>query len=195
MEPAGNELTGVSWMKLDDEGQVARRVDADRLVHDGVGWIAHQASVADFTGPSGLERRSTERESIPLLGLTPGGIRRRLLPLAQRDLSMLAADPRPEARFAVHSRLAHAVSSGLVVLLVMLLSAGILPRGRALGAAVSLGLIAVVLLATALGNLLAPGLGWPVWLSWMVPALLAGAVYLTRKYEAWVRNQPLVQSA
>jgi len=193
--PSGDVLSGVSWMKLDGAGQVLFRIDAEQLVHDGEAWSAHRAQVWEFAGPAGLVNRSVAQEPVPLLGLTPGGIRRRLLPLAQSDLPMLASDPSPQARFTLHSRFAHALASGLLVLLVVVLTAGILPRGRALSAAISIGLMTMVVLATALGNLLAPGLGWPVWLSWVVPALLAAAVYLTWKYEAWVRNQPLVQSA
>ncbi len=192
--PTGERLTRVTWLRGGTEEGFARRVDAREVVVDAAGWTALDATTHDLTpgGPGTVS--STDRMSLELDGLTPGGIRRRLLPRSQRDLTALLSDPDPAARFTLHARLAHPLAVGLLCLLAASLAA-MLPGGRALAAAVGVALALGLTLIGLVGGALAPAMGWPAWLPWGLPALFAGAVYWTTKAEPSLRNQPLVQSA
>ena len=193
VDPAGDRLRGVTWLQRGDGPGFSRRVDAGTLEAVDGGWQAADARIRAFAGGddpvSGAVTLPLELE-----GLSPGGIRRRLLPLAQHDLGALWADPRPSARFTLHARLSHPLAVGLVWLWVALL-AGALPRGRALAAGTGVGVALAVAVLAMLGAAMAPALGWPAWLPWGLPTLLAVACYWTWKYEPSLLNQPLVQSA
>ncbi len=189
---AGDRLSGVSWFTTDDLGEVTARRDSAELVHDGDGWRFSEGDLWSFgPGPDRLER---DTEDAFIAGLTPGGIRRRLLPLAQHDLPTLERDPRPEARYTLHARLAHPLSAGLLVVLASLLATAA-ARGRAMAVAAALGAFVIVALMDLLASAVAPALGWAWCLPWVTPTVVAAAVYLTWKYDASERNQPLVQSA
>jgi lipopolysaccharide export LptBFGC system permease protein LptF len=195
VDPAGDRLRGVTWLRRGDDGVFERRVDADQLVAGADGWEAEGATIRELMSADPDDPvRVVERVPLELPGLTPGGIRRRLLPLAQHDLSALWADPRPPARFTLHARLAHPLTVGLSWLWVALLAA-VLPRGRALAAGAGVGVALAATLLGMLGGALAPALGWPVWLPWSLPALLTATCYWTWKYDPSLLNQPLVQSA
>jgi len=189
---AGDRLDGVSWFAMDDQGEVIARHDSDALVHDGDGWRFSEGELWRFEpGPVLSE---VEAEDALITGLTPGGIRRRLLPLAQHDLATLQRDPRPEAHYTLHARMAHPLSAGLLVVLASLLATAA-ARGRAMAAAAALGAFVVMALLDLLVSAVAPALGWSWLLPWVTPAVLGAALYLTWKYDASERNQPLVQSA
>ena len=192
VSPAGDRLEGVSWFSLDDSGAVTNRRDADDLVHDGEAWRFGEGSQWEFS-PQPLAANVTAEE-IPMEGLTPGGIRRRLLPLAQHDLPTLRADSRPEAHYTLNARLAHPLSAGLLVVLASLLATAA-ARGRAMAAATALGAFVGMALLDLLASAAAPALGWNFVLPWGTPLLLVAALYLTWKYDASERNHPLVQSA
>ncbi len=189
---AGDQLAGVSWFRMDDAGAVTARLDAAGLVHDGQAWSFSEGEAWDLDPHPAHE--AVGAGTAPMEGLTPGGIRRRLLPLAQHDLAVLQRDPRPEARFTLHARLAHPLSAGLLVLLASLLATAA-ARGRAMAAASALGAFVGVALLDLLISAVAPSLGWSWLLPWITPAAAGAAVYLTWKYDASERNQPLVQSA
>ena len=190
--PAADRLRGVTWLPFGPDGSVQGRIAADEVLFAHDRWIARQGEHRSL-GASG-EVTALEDATLPLSELSPAGIRRRLLPLAQLDLAWLGRDGRDEARYTLHARLAHPLAGGLLVVLAAMLAAA-LPRGRALAAAAALGAVALSFLLDLLVSALAPGLGWPPWLPWVTPAALSVASYLTWKYDASARNQPLVQSA
>ena len=189
---AGDRLQGVSWFTMDDSGAVAARLDADYLIHDGQSWRFSEGWEWDLD-PHPVGEHVAARTAT-MEGLSPGGIRRRLLPLAQHDLATLRRDARPEARFTLHARLAHPLSAGLLVVLASLLATAA-ARGRAMAAAAALGAFVAVALIDLLIGAIAPSFGWFWVLPWITPAVSGAAVYLTWKYDASERNQPLVQSA
>lgn len=208
--PAADELRDVSWFARGEGGAVEARLTADSLVHRDGAWVALSGELRslDDTGTT----RLVAEESVPIEGLSPAGIRRRLLPLAQHDLGSLwlwaaprwlraagdggdaAIEPRDEARYVLNARLAHPAAAGWLVILAAMLAAS-LPRGRALAVAAALGVVAAANLLDLLAGALAPTLGWPAWLPWVTPMALGIVAYLTWKYEASDRNHPLVQSA
>lgn len=191
--PSGEVLHGVSWFALRD-GSIVERVDAEQLAHEGDRWRASQVTTTAFRAGEELVTTVSPRRTMTLEGLSPGGIRRRLLPLAQHDVSLLLGDPRPEARYTLHGRLAHAVSGGLLLLLAAVLVSR-WTSSRAWAAATALGLTGSTALGHQMCHLMAGTLGWSPWLPWGIPAVLGLAVYFTWKYDASLRNQPLVQSA
>lgn len=164
------------------------------LTHTARGWIASEGQSWRFPAGGELRRATVDAELLALEGLTPGGIRRRLLPLAQHDLPMLWSDPDPGARFTRNARLAHPLSAGLLLLLAAALTTRV-RRGRARAAGVALALALAVTVLDGLAGALAPALGWPAPLPWAVPAGLIAALYFTTKEEASSRNQRVVQSA
>jgi len=210
--PAADELRDVDWFPFDTDGAITERVSAGCLVHHDGGWVVQGGTLRSMDSPG---RAQTMREqSLPIGELSPAGIRRRLLPLAQHDLGSLwrwtapawlhpvpatgddapAGEPRAEARFVLHARIAHPVSAACVIVLATMLAAA-LPRGRSLAVGAALGVIATANLLDLLAAAVAPALGWPAWLPWTAPIALGIAVYLTWKYDASCRNHPLVQSA
>lgn len=194
VDPTGERLADVIWLQREAEGGFQRRVDAGEVVVIPGGWEARDVTIHDLD-PHALARvGQSDRLPLELAGLTPGGIRRRLLPRAQLALPALLDDLGPEARFTLHARLAHPLAVGLLCLLAASLAA-MLPAGRALAAAAGIVLALGLTLAGVVGGALAPALGWPVWLPWLLPGVLAPGVYLTWKAEPSLRNQPLVQSA
>lgn len=189
---AGDRLHGVSWFATDDRGEVSARRDSAELVHNGDGWRFSEGDAWSFDpGPA---RADADAEDALIAGLTPGGIRRRLLPLAQHDLPTLQRDPRPQAHFTLHARLAHPLSAGLLVVLASILATAT-GRGRAMAVAAALGAVVGVALLDLLISAVAPALGWAWCLPWVTPTGVVAALYLTWKYDASERNQPLVQSA
>jgi len=184
VDPAGDELHGVTWLQSDGDGRVTRRIDAAALVHTERGWVATDGVAWDFAADGALQRAALEAEVLTVDGLHPGGIRRRLLPLAQHDLPMLWAATGPEARFCRHARLAHPLTAGLVLLLAVALAVRSRP-GRARAAGVALTLAAAATVLDLLGGTLAPSLGWPTPLPWALPAALGAgliaAAYRTTK--------------
>ena len=210
--PAADELRDVSWFAIGEDGAIEARTTVDTLVHREGAWVAlsGERRSLDETGST----RPLAEEPLPLEGLSPAGIRRRLLPLAQHDLGSLwmwaaphwlrpgaaveegvgAPDSRDEARYVLSARLAHPAAAGWLVVLAAMLAAA-LPRGRALAVAAAIGAVALANLLDLLASALAPAMGWPAWLPWSTPVALGIVVYLTWKYDASDRNHPLVQSA
>ncbi len=194
VDPSGERLRDVTWLHRGEGESFTRRVDAAELVVRPTGWEALTVTDRSLDASSPSRVDTADRRALALEDLTPGGIRRRLLPRSQLALPALHAAADPESRFTLHARLAHPLAAGLLFLWAALLAA-ILPAGRALAAAAGTGLALAVTLAGMLGSALAPALGWPAWLPWVLPGVLAVAVYWTWKWEPSLRNQPLVQSA
>jgi lipopolysaccharide export LptBFGC system permease protein LptF len=195
VSPAAERLDGAHWFAFGDRGEVTQRIDAGSLTFAEGDWQIEHGARRTMLAPDEVTVASGRTLALP--DLTPAGIRRRLLPLAQHDLGSLASDPRPEARYTLHARLAHPAAVGLVVLLVAWLAAVVRP-GRVLAVAMALGVVAVQAMLDLGASALAPALGWSPLLPWGGPALLAGvlaAAYLTSNRDASERNQPLVQSA
>ena len=192
VSPAGDHLEEVSWFTMEEGSVVTQRRDAAELVHDGEAWRFGDGTAWSFDPHPALDEVAAE--SVPMDGLTPGGIRRRLLPLAQHDLAALQRDTRPEAHYTLHARLAHPLSAGLLVALASLLATAA-PRGRALAAAAALGAFVGMALLDLITSAVAPALAWSSALPWGTPLVLAVVLYLTWRYDASERNHPLVQSA
>jgi len=208
--PAADELRDVTWFAFDGDGAVASRHALEALVHQDGDWTVVSGTRRSLEDAGG--EQVLQAQVLPLEGLSPAGIRRRLLPLAQHDLGSLwqwaaprwlrpgdgvapvPSESRAEARFVLHARLAHPASAGLLVLLAAML-ASTLPRGRALAVGAALGAVVATNLLDLLVGAVAPALGWPGWLPWATPVVLGTAVYSTWKKDASERNQPLVQSA
>ncbi len=195
VSPAGTELTGAHWFALDAQGSVTERIDAATMGFLYGGWFPGHGTSRSMADPRVSE---PVQRGLPCLDeLTPAGIRRLLVPLAQHDLRSLAADPRPEARYTLHARLAHPVAAGLLLLITAWLVTRI-RTGRVLAVAVALGLAATQVMVDLVAGALALMLDWLPLLPWLSPLLLAvtlGGLYLTSSREASERNQPLVQSA
>ncbi len=196
--PSGDRMRGVTWLGTGPDGRTERRVDAAELVHTERGWVAADGIAWSFPTDGSLHRSAVDAEIVALEGLSPGGIRRRLLPLAQYDLPMLWDSADPEARFTRQARLAHPCSTALLLLLALVATAR-LRRGRARAAGVALALAGAATVLDLLAGALAPALGWPPWLPWLLPTVLAaaavGAAYRTTKNDASSRNQRVAQSA